>query len=408
MTKPETKFKETEIETIPKGWSVLTLNQAVDLNPKRGIKKGDEVKFVAMTEVEVFNKKIPSYAKRKFIGGSRFKNGDTLMARITPCLENGKTAFVDFLEKDEVGGGSTEFIVLSGKNGVSDSDFVYYLTISPNVRNVAIKAMTGTSGRQRVENDKFGSYIVTLPSIKEQKQIAEILSSLDDKIELNRQINANLEKLASSLFKQWFVNFEFPNDDGKPYKSSGGKMINSELGEIPEGWKIVELGTIADIEWGDLTITKASYVDDGFNTFSASGQDGLLDHFDFDRTGIVISAIGANCGETWLAYGKWSCIKNTIRFWSRSNLNTEFLFILTKGQHFWPRRGSAQPFISLSDAREIKVVFPKGEIATRMNEFFSSTFLAIYKNGQENKSLSKTRDSLLPQLMSGRIRTKSI
>lgn len=124
-------------------------------------------------------------------------------------------------------------------------------------------------------------------------------------------------------------------------------------------WTERQLGEVADLSWGDTNTTKASYVEVGFPAFSAKGQDGFLDHYDFDRTGVVISAIGANCGQTWLTRGRWSCIKNTIRFWSTSNeADTEYLYWLTRSPEFWPKRGSAQPFISQGDARGMRVRLP--------------------------------------------------
>ncbi|GAH69364.1 unnamed protein product, partial [marine sediment metagenome] len=170
--------------------------------------------------------------------GNKFKNNDTLLAKITPCLENGKTAFVNVLEKEEVAFGSSEFIVLSGKPGKIDPKFLYYLTIEPNFRKATIRSMTGTSGRQRVQNSILENILVALPIISEQIKIAKILSLLDDKIELNNEINKTLEQISQSLFKQWFVNFEFPNEHGQPYKSSGGEFIDSGLGKIPKGWTV--------------------------------------------------------------------------------------------------------------------------------------------------------------------------
>lgn len=124
-------------------------------------------------------------------------------------------------------------------------------------------------------------------------------------------------------------------------------------------WKRVKLGNVADVSWGDTSTTKAKYVQDGFVSYSASGPDGMLPYADFDCKGIVLSAIGANCGQTWLAKGKWNCIKNTIRFWSvDKSVDTEFLYWRTRSRDFWPKRGSAQPFISQEDARNLIVSLP--------------------------------------------------
>jgi type I restriction enzyme S subunit len=132
--------------------------------------------------------------------------------------------------------------------------------------------------------------------------------------------------------------------------------------------------------------------------------DGKLDHYDFDRKGIVLSAIGAQCGKTWLARGKWSCIKNTIRFWSKDEyVSTEFLFIATEGQDFWPRRGAAQPFISQGDAERISIVIPDRTTMKRFTTFTTATLERIATLQAQIQNLCRTRDLLLPRLLSGHI-----
>lgn len=227
-------------------WSKVKLVDIIQFNPKESIKKGEIAKKVAMEKLEPFTRKISGFEEAKFTSGTKFRNGDTLLARITPCLENGKTAQVDILDKDEIGFGSTEYIVLREKLGITDNDFIYYLSISPEFRNVAIKAMNGSSGRQRVQKDVLENSEFLLPPLDEQKAIAKILSDLDEKIGVNNKINKKLEEMVQAIFKQWFVDFEFPNEDGKPYKSSGGEMVESELGMIPKGWNSKSLLDIAD------------------------------------------------------------------------------------------------------------------------------------------------------------------
>jgi type I restriction enzyme S subunit len=130
-------------------------------------------------------------------------------------------------------------------------------------------------------------------------------------------------------------------------------------GETAKNWTTAKLGDVADVLWGDTSTTKASYITSGFPAYSASGHDGFLPYADFDKTGVVVSAIGAECGKTWLAKGKWSCIKNTIRFWSKvPDVDTEFLYWLTNNPKVWPKRGSAQPFISQGDARAMNIAYP--------------------------------------------------
>ena len=135
----------------------------------------------------------------------------------------------------------------------------------------------------------------------------------------------------------------------------------SQFIEMFEGDKypLVKLGDYTDLTWGDTNTTKNSYVTEGYLAYSASGPDGKLDHFDYDCEGIVLSAIGADCGKTWFASGKWSCIKNTIRFWSTfDDLDNRFLYFATREKNFWPRRGGAQPFIPQGDARNCSIPLP--------------------------------------------------
>lgn len=239
-------YKEIEIGQIPEDWEFKILSDIININPKRPIKKGTEVKFVAMGDVKEFNKKIKDFTLRKYSGGARFQNHDTLVARITPSLENGKTSYVDLLEENEIAAGSTEFIVLSAKEEKTTPQFTYYLAISSKIRERLIKSMTGTSGRQRVDNDVFNQIKIPVPPINEQESITDFLNSIDKKIENNQKMNQTLEEIGQAIFKHWFVHFEFPNEEGKPYKSSGGEIVDSELGKIPKGWKVGTLGQIVD------------------------------------------------------------------------------------------------------------------------------------------------------------------
>lgn len=190
-------------------WQETTIGAAFEVNPSRPLKRGSVAPFIPMDALPV-NARIPERVdSREFTGsGARFKNGDTLLARITPCLENGKTAFISQLLDEVTGHGSTEYIVISGNDGISDGLFGYYLARSPEFRSYAISHMEGTSGRQRVPSSAVETYELILPPLPEQRAIAHILGTLDDKIELNRKQNQTLETIARALFKAWFVDFE--------------------------------------------------------------------------------------------------------------------------------------------------------------------------------------------------------
>lgn len=164
----------------------------VEINPKECLKKGTLAKKIAMDKLQPFCRDIYEYELGNYYGGTKFCNGDTIMARITPCLENGKIAMVNVLEKNEVGFGSTEYIVFRAKKSKMDPNFLYYLVCSSIVREAAIKSMVGSSGRQRVQTDVIENLEIVIPEVEEQSKIATILKLLDDKIFLNKQINNNL------------------------------------------------------------------------------------------------------------------------------------------------------------------------------------------------------------------------
>jgi type I restriction enzyme S subunit len=265
-----------------------------------------------------------------------------------------------------------------------DRRFLFYLLRTAEYRHEILASATGTTVRH-TSPGRILAHKVSIPLLDKQKAIASVLGALDDKIELNRRINETLEALAQGLFKSWFVDATENN--------------------LPKGWRESRLGDLADVTWGDTNTTKASYSARGFPAYSASGCDGFLPHHDFDRIGVVVSAIGANAGVTWLALGKWSCIKNTIRFWATDDeVSTEYLFYATLGKDKWPLRGSAQPFIAQGDARAMKIIVPSNQLAKRFGQIVEPFHLKIGANKEESRTLATLRDALLPKLLSGELR----
>ena len=208
-------------------WEWIKAKDFMIFNPRESVKKGTVIKNVPMDKIEPKTKEIPSYEVTEYKGGVKFRNGDTLMARITPCLENGKISQVSILDYNEIGAGSTEFIVLREKEGVSDKDFIYYLSNSEFFKEPAIKSMVGSSGRQRVQRDVVENLDIYVPSLETQKKIGKLLSLFDKKISLNKMINRNLQNLIKILYKEYFESFELDN--------------------VPDDWELVNIGSIIDI-----------------------------------------------------------------------------------------------------------------------------------------------------------------
>jgi len=168
-------FQDSELGPIPARWEVAKLEDVYEINPGRKLKKREIAPYLGMSSVPTYGHSVGEVIDREMASGTKFINGDTLLARITPCLENGKTAYVDFLDDEQVGWGSTEFIVLRPR-APFPSYHAYLLCRDSSFRTFAIQSMSGTSGRQRVQNDVLGSYRLVLPS-------EEILTAFSDVIE---------------------------------------------------------------------------------------------------------------------------------------------------------------------------------------------------------------------------------
>ena len=210
-------------------WREIAFGDFAEVQPQVKLEKGTAYSFIEMSNVEPHTKSVDPRSTRiwRGSGGAKFENGDIIFARITPCLEHGKMAKVDNLT-DSRGFGSTEFFVFRGREGISDSDYTYYLSRSPVIRKPAIKSMIGASGRQRAQKTVLENTIIRAPEIQEQRHIASILSTYDDLIENNRRRIQLLDESARLLYREWFVRLRFPGHEHV-------KIIDS----VPEGWKKV-------------------------------------------------------------------------------------------------------------------------------------------------------------------------
>ena len=239
-------------------WVAQRLDQIAEINPTRKVRKGSAVPFVDMAALPQFSRDISvnDVVVREARGaGAHFQNGDTLLARITPCLENGKTAQVRCLDGDAIAEGSTEFIVLCGKDP-ADNDYIYYLCRDPGFREYAIGRMEGTSGRQRVSWQSIATSQFAFPPPDERREAARVLSTLDDRITLLRETNTTLEAIAQALFKSWFVDFDpvHAKQQGRAPEGMDAQTAalfpdsfeESELGMVPKGWEVKALDQIAD------------------------------------------------------------------------------------------------------------------------------------------------------------------
>ena len=403
-------------------WVMKKLKDIADFNPRESLAKGTVAKKIGMDKLQPLCRDVPGYELEPFSGGTKFRNGDTIMARITPCLENGKTAKVSILDDGEVGFGSTEYIVFRAKDGV-DEDFIYYLVCSPLVREPAIKSMVGSSGRQRVQTDVVQNLEIMVPDYEEQRRISGLLKLLDDKIELNNAINNNLEEQAVVLFRSWFSAFSL---------SPNSPRINSEFGEIPEDFTVVKVGNlpmlvtdyVANGSFASLKANVNLYQEPNYayfirNTDLKSGSFGVfVDQHSYEFLSkstlyggeIIISNVG-DVGSVFLCPkldGRMTLGNNIIMLKPEDNHLRYYLYIWFKylqGQALIQgiKGGSAQPKFNKTDFKNTSVLIPPKDILTRFHETVAPMFETISQRQTETSRLVDLRDTLLSQLMSGKI-----
>lgn len=372
-------------------WDIIQADKFIDFNPKETIRKGELSKKVAMERLQPYTRDISGYELTPFNGGSKFRNGDTLMARITPCLENGKTAQVNILENDEVGFGSTEFIVMREIPGVSDSDFIYYLALSPFWRNKAIKSMVGSSGRQRVQQSVLGSVELCVPSLPEQKEIAHTLRALDNKIENNTKINHHLEQIAKAIFKSWFVDFE-------PFGST-----------MPDDWRETELGEVAALSAGgdkpsvsSPMLTEECQVPIFSNGIDNFGLYGYTDRPKITDECVTVSARGT-IGYVCLRQDPFVPIVRLVTAIPNNKFITaKYLYLYLSSIHI-AGVGTTQQQLTVPDFKKYRILVPNLEAVEDFTRMVDPMFEAIHHKRVENARLAETRDTLLPPLMSGEI-----
>ncbi|OGB03621.1 MAG: hypothetical protein A3G29_01275 [Burkholderiales bacterium RIFCSPLOWO2_12_FULL_64_99] len=191
-------FEESVLGLVPNGWKQMPLMDAFEFNPSRPLKKGTLAPYLDMASVATSGHRTDVPIQRELGSGTKFRNGDTLLARITPCLENGKAAFVDFLEDDQIGWGSTEFLVLRPKGSLPDY-FAYLLCKHQPFLDFAVQSMVGTSGRQRIQNEALGRYPIVVPSDSVAQAFGRLVSAVQSSIAANDGQAQTLAALRDTL-----------------------------------------------------------------------------------------------------------------------------------------------------------------------------------------------------------------
>jgi type I restriction enzyme S subunit len=419
-------------------WQVQRLDQIAEINPTRKVRKGNVVPFVDMAALPQLSRDISTdgvIAREAKGAGAHFQNGDTLLARITPCLENGKTAQVRCLDNNAIAEGSTEFIVLCGKD-TSDNDFIYYLCREPTFREYAIGRMEGTSGRQRVSWQSIAAYEFPLPPPEKRREIARVLSALDDRITLLRETNTTVEAIAQALFKSWFVDFDpvHAKMQGRAPDGMDEATValfpdgfeESELGNVPAGWQVMPVGDAVETAGGATPDTKVPEYWEPAEHYWTTPKDlsgiaspillsterklsdaglkkissGLL------PVGSLLMSSRAPIGYLALTNTPMAINQGYIAIPPGGKLSSLYMLLWcqTNMDNIKGRaNGSTFMEISKKAFRPIPALVPSKNVLDAFEAVAASLFDRLIENEKQAQTLVMLRDTLLPRLLSGQI-----
>ena len=374
-------------------WKKVRFLDVVHLNPRISLEKGVEYPFVEMSNVVPCARKPEKDVFKKYLGeGTKFEQGDTIVARIEPCLQNGKGFQCSYKQ----GFGSTEFLVFRPVNiNDLDCDFLYYYMGQQSIREAMAKTMVGASGRQRVNNKVFNDLQINLPPLSTQHRIANILSRYDSLIENYQKQIKLLEEAAQRLYKEWFIDLHFPGHEHT-------KIVDG----VPEGWEMKKVGEIAIISAGGDkpdVVTEEQTTECQVPIYSnGTTKDGLYGYTNKSSNtagSITVSARGS-IGFACLRMHDYFSIVRLISIKPQNNVDLMYLFQFTK-VHTFMSNGAAQQQLTVPMVKAIDVVYP----AESLLEAFENVVLPLYQKVQSLQSqlrlLTEARDRLLPKLMSG-------
>jgi type I restriction enzyme S subunit len=421
------RFKETEIGMIPEDWEVKELKTLCatkggiqtgpfgsQLHQRDYVIEGTPIITVEhLGENVVLHSNLPrvSDSDKERLRKYLLKEGDIVFSRVGSV---DRRAITKKAEEGWLFSGRCLRVRIN-KEIMNPAFVSYYFGLESFRKRIRSHAVGATM--PSLNTNLLSEMKIVIPPLKEQIHVAEILSSLDDKIELNQQMNATLEKIGQAVFKHWFINFEFPDEKGKPYKSSGGEMVDSELGQIPKGWEIKEFDSMFDLTMG-LSPKGESYNSDGEGTPLLNGAadfkgDGIFPTkyttrpTRLNKAGDLIFCIRGTIGNIVIADKKYCLGRGVAAITPKSKEFIEFIYFkLHEKMEELIQKASGSVIIGLSkeDITKQKIIRPHPLILELFHKQMEAAFLKKQLNSHEAEDLKQTRDSLLPRFMSGRIR----
>lgn len=378
-------------------WEKIAFSKLIEFPPKIPLEKGELYDNIPMDVVDGGIKYVQDINQKVYTGGgAKFSNGDTLFARITPCLENGKISKVKGLEKEH-GFGSTEFFVFRARPEVSDSDFIYYLAKTDLIRQPAIKSMVGTSGRQRADKGVVENIPVPNISLLTQRRIASILSAYDDLIENNMKRIKLLEEAARCEYRLMMTNEKLEKKSilNICYVTDGTHDSPKQQNE------------------GFYLITGKHLVN-GFIDFSSAYCISITDHekiqkrSKLDNGDVILSNIGTLGNVAFIDYPFEFSVKNVIIFKPSFEIYATYLYCYLQSDEMQTRykqesSGTSQQFISLKYCRDLTIHLPSEDVLNIFHSTVSKLLKLKSILNQQNSKLREARDILLPRLMNGEV-----
>lgn len=366
--------------------------------------KGNASEVVLINTSDVLNGKCLNheYVPNKKLKGQfkkTFRKGDILYSEIRPA--NKRFCFVDFEPKDYIA--STKLMVLRAHEDVNPQYLYQILRSNDTLAQLQILAESRSGTFPQITYSELSNIKISLPSQKTQKNIVSILSSLDCKIELNNKINADLEEMVQVIFKNWFVDFE-------PFKD--GKFVDSELGMIPEGWKVGGLFDIAEIfdkKRKPLSGNVREKMDKIYPYYGATSCMDYVDDYIFDGIYTLIGEDGSVVKENGLPYmqyvwGKMWVNNHAHILQGKNGYSTEMIHALLSITNIkFLVTGAVQAKLSQGNMQKILVAIPPKNVLDEIRPVIDNLYSKIRINTDENSRLSLLRDTLLPRLMSGKI-----
>ncbi|HHU81291.1 MAG TPA: restriction endonuclease subunit S [Acholeplasmataceae bacterium] len=301
------------------------------------------------------------------------------------------------------------FVLRNTKPDLINFDYLYHVLKSPIFKDFIKRNKAQGSTIPHLYQRDLENFEIEIPNFETQTKISNVLNLIEKKIAINNQIIDALVSLSKTLYDYWFLQFEFPNDEGKPYKSSGEKMVWNEVLnlEIPEGWSVVNIGEIADL-YQPKTISGNEILKDGkYLVYGANGIVGKYNDFNHNDNTIAICCRGASCGEFLMTLPYSWITGNAMVVEPKDKIYKEFIYYGLSKDRIRPFiSGSAQPQITRSNLENLKVIIPKRNIIFNFNTFALDIRKKIQQCLFQNIELESIKDFILPLLMNGQLSFK--